>query len=102
VLSFTEALANELEGSGVIVTALCPGPTETEFQKDAGLEETRLFTGPLVSDARSVAVAGYEGMKHRRRIVIPGIGNKLLAQSVRFAPRRLVTAIARRIQEKRG
>ncbi len=101
VLSFTEALANELEGSGVVVTALCPGPTETEFQKDAGLEETPLFTGPLVSDARSVAVAGYGGMKHGRRIVIPGFGNKLLAQSVRFTPRRLVTAIARRIQEKK-
>ena len=101
VLSFSEAIANELEGSGVTVTALCPGPTETEFQKDAGLEETRLFTGPLVSDARSVARAGYEGMKRGRRIVIPGIGNKLLVQTVRFTPRRLVTAVARRIQGKR-
>ena len=101
VLSFSEAIANELEGSGVTVTALCPGPTETEFQKDAGLEETRLFTGPLVSDARSVARAGYEGMKRGHRIVIPGIGNKLLVQTVRFTPRRLVTAVARRIQGKR-
>jgi short-subunit dehydrogenase len=102
VLHFSEAIANELEGSGVTVTALCPGPTETEFQKDAGLEETRLFTGPLVTDARSVARAGYEGMKRGRRVVIPGLGNKLLAASVRLSPRRFVTAVARRIQEKRG
>lgn len=102
VLSFSEALANELAGTGVTVTALCPGPTETEFQKKAGLEGTRLFTGPLVSDARSIARAGYDGMKRGRRLVIPGLGNKILAQTVRLAPRRLVTAVARRIQEKRG
>jgi len=101
VLSFSEALANELEGSGVRVTALCPGPTETQFQKDAGLGETRLFKSPLLMDARSVARAGYEGMKKGKRIVIPGFGNKLLVQSERFAPRRLVAAIARKIQETR-
>jgi uncharacterized protein len=101
VLHFSEAIANELDGSGVTVTVLCPGPTETEFQKDAGLEETRLFTGPLVTDARSVARAGYEGMRKGHRIVIPGIGNKLLVQTVRLTPRRLVTTVARRIQEKR-
>ncbi len=101
VLSFSEALANELEGSGVTVTALCPGPTETEFQKDAGLEDTRLFQSPLVMDARAVARAGYEGMKKGKRVVIPGLGNKLLVQSERLTPRRLVTAIARKIQETR-
>ncbi len=102
VLSFSEALANELAGTGVSVTALCPGPTETEFQKKAGLEETRLFSGPLVSDARSIARAGYEGMRRGKRIVIPGLPNKILVQSVRVAPRRFVTAVARRIQEKRS
>ncbi len=102
VLSFSEALANELEGSGVTVTALCPGPTETEFQKDAGMEETRLFRSPLVMNATSVARAGYEGMRKGKRIVIPGLANKILAQTVRFTPRRLVTAVARRIQEKRS
>ena len=102
VLSFSEALANELDGTGVTVTALCPGPTITEFQKTAGLEQTRLFTGPLVMDAAAAARAGYEGMKRGKRIVIPGLPNKLLVQAVRVTPRRLVTAIARRIQEKRG
>jgi len=102
VLSFSEALANELSGSGVTVTALCPGPTETEFQKRAGLEGTRLFSGPLVSDARSIARAGYDAMKRGKTVAIPGLANKILAQSVRFAPRRMVTAIARKIQEKKG
>lgn len=102
VLSFSEALANELEGTGVTVTALCPGPTITEFQKTATLEQTRLFTGPLVMDAATAARAGYEGLKKGNRIVIPGLPNKLLVQAVRVTPRRLVTALARRIQEKRG
>jgi short-subunit dehydrogenase len=101
VLSFSEALANELAGSGVTVTALCPGPTETEFQKDAGLEETRLFQSPLLMDASSVARAGFDGMRKGKRVVIPGLGNKLLVQAERFTPRRLVTAIARKIQETR-
>jgi short-subunit dehydrogenase len=99
VLSFSEALANELSGSGVTVTALCPGPTDTGFQKDAGLEKTRLFSNPFVMDARSVARSGYTGMKAGKRIVIPGLFNRLLVQTVRFSPRRLVTAIARYIQE---
>ena len=102
VLSFSEALANETAGTGVTVTALCPGPTITEFQKAAGLEGTRLFRSPLVMDAARVARAGYEGMKRGRRVVVPGIRNALLVQSVRFGTRRLVTAITRRFQEGRG
>ena len=102
VLSFSEALAEELAGTGVSVTALCPGPTVTEFQEGAGIEDTWLFRGPLVMDARSVARAGWAGARRRKRIVVPGLGNKLLKESVRFSPRRLVTAVARRIQKKRS
>ena len=101
VLSFTEALANEVAAHGVVVTALCPGPTDTEFQKEAGLEETHLFRSPFVQDARSVARAGYSGLAAGKRIVIPGFANQTLAQGVRFAPRRLVTAIARWFQEQK-
>ena len=101
VLSFSEAIANETEGTGVTVTALCPGPTITEFQKKAGMGQTRLFNSPLVQDARTAAQAGYDGMKRGRRVVVPGIANKVLTQGVRLAPRRLVTAIARRLQETR-
>jgi len=102
VLSFSEAIANELDGTGVTVTTLCPGPTETEFQKRAGLEKTALFRGPLVMDARSVAQAGYDGMQKGKRLVIPGVMNRVMVQALRVSPRRLVTAITRRIQETRG
>jgi len=101
VLSFSEAIASEVAGSGVTVTALCPGPTRTEFGKAAGMLETRLFRSPLVRDARSVAEAGYLGMKRGRRVVIPGIGNWILAEAVRFTPRRLVTAVSLAVQRTR-
>ena len=102
VLSFSEALANEVARTGVTVTALCPGPTRTEFQTAAGVAETRLFHSPLVSDARTVARVGYRGMLRGKRVVIPGVGNKVLVLAERVTPRRLVTAITRRVQETRG
>jgi short-subunit dehydrogenase len=101
VLSFSEALSNETAGTGVTVTALCPGPTITDFQKKAGIGQTRLFRTRLVQDAPTAAKAGYEGMKRGRRVVVPGIANKIFAQGARLAPRRLVTAMTRRIQETR-
>jgi len=102
VLSLSEALANETAGSGVTVTALCPGPTLTEFQKQAGVDKTRLFAGPLVSDARTVALFGYRAMQRGKRVAIPGMANRLLVAAERVTPRRLVTAVARRIQESRA
>jgi short-subunit dehydrogenase len=101
VLSFSEALANETAGTGVTVTALCPGPTITEFQKRAGLELTRLFKSPLVMDAPTVARAGYDGMMRGKRVVVPGAANRTLVQALRVTPRKIVTAIARRIQESK-
>ena len=98
VVSFSEALAEELAGTGVSVTTLCPGPTATGFQARAGMEGVRLFRGPFVMDAPSVARAGYTALMRGQRLVVPGVGNKLLMESVRFAPRRLVTRIARLIQ----
>jgi short-subunit dehydrogenase len=102
VLSFSEALANELAGTGVTVTALCPGPTITEFQKQAGMGKTLLFHSPLVMKAPEVGRAGYEGMMRGKTLVIPGIANLALVEALRVTPRRLVTAIARRIQETRS
>jgi uncharacterized protein len=101
VLSFSEALASETAGSGVTVTALCPGPVATEFQKRAGTEKGTLVTGPLAVPARAVAEAGYEGMLRGEPLVIPGLGNRAIVQALRLSPRRLVTAISRRLQEKR-
>jgi|SRR5271165_2603733 len=99
VLHFSEAIANELKGSGVTVTALCPGPTTTGFQDRAALSEARLMRMGSMS-AKAVAEIGYRGLMAGRTIVIPGLRNRVMAQSVRFSPRKLVTAIARKLQEK--
>ncbi len=99
VLSFSEALAEELQGTGVSVTALCPGPTRSEFQATAEMEDSRLAQNFLM-DARPVAEAAYEGTMTGRRIVIPGVLNKLSAQAHRFVPRRLMTKITRQVQAR--
>ena len=101
VLWFTEALAEELRGTGVTATALCPGPTLTGFQERAGLADVPLLRGPLVLDPATVARAGWEGAKRGKRVVIPGLANRILAQGARLYPRSLATKIARRLQEKR-
>jgi short-subunit dehydrogenase len=102
VISFSEALAEELSGTGVTVTALCPGPTATGFQRRAGLEGSKLFSGMLqVADAAAVARAGYEGFRAGKRIVIPGLINKVGVQSIRVSPRALITRMVKRMQERR-
>ena len=101
VLSFSEALANELKGTGVTVTALCPGPTKTDFQKRAAIEGTRLVRGGLMMDAETVAKAGYRGLMDGKAVVVPGLKNKVIAFSVRLTPRNLVTRIVRSVQENK-
>jgi short-subunit dehydrogenase len=102
VLSFSEALAAELAGSGVTVTCLCPGPTATEFQGRAGLDELGLFRSRLLrlAPAESVARAGWRGMLRGSRLVVPGLGNKLGVQVQRLMPRRLAPAVVARLQRK--
>src|SRR5207248_3848812 len=93
VLSLSEALAEELSGTGVTVTCLCPGVTDTEFHAVAGTDAQPLTRTPLSMSAESVAEAGYRGMVHGRRVVIPGLHNKIGAQSIRVTPRGLVLKI---------
>jgi short-subunit dehydrogenase len=99
VLLLSEALANELAGTGVTVSTLCPGPTTTGFQKRAQMEESRLVRGPMM-DAGSVAHIGYSGLMRNKSIIIPGLVNKIGVFSVRLMPRRLVTGIVRRVMGK--
>jgi uncharacterized protein len=101
VLSFSEALAEELRNTGVTVTALCPGPTETAFADVAQMTNSRLFKTFGVADAESVAEYGYDAMMHGKRMAIPGIRNKIVAQANRFAPRALSARLARLAQESR-
>src|SRR3989338_4501146 len=100
VLSFSEALANELRGTGVTVTALCPGPTRTNFQQRAGIGDTPLMRA-RVAGAASVARAGYRGLMAGTAVVIPGARNRLLVFAVKHLPRPLVIQAVRKIQEKR-
>lgn len=102
VLSFSEAIANELSGTGVTVTALCPGPTASEFQVRANIQETRLIKSKLLGfmNAEEVARIGYQGLMRGKRLVIPGLMNKLGVQGTRMSPRRVSTQIARLLQER--
>ncbi len=101
VLSFSEALAEELAARGVHVSTLCPGPVPTEFQKRAGLEGTVMSSNPLMVEANVVAREAYEGLMKGKRLIIPGWGNKIGVQGQRFAPRRLVIKIAAALQKKK-
>jgi len=101
VIMFSEAIANELKGTGITVTCLCPGATATRFAGRARMEESRLFKMGAMKSA-DVAQAGYKGMLAGKTMVIPGFINKTLAMSVRFSPRKLVTAISRSLQERAG
>ncbi|MBZ5609654.1 MAG: SDR family oxidoreductase [Acidobacteriia bacterium] len=100
LLSFSEAIGNELEGSGVTVTALCPGPTATEFQERSKIQNAALVKDRKIMDARTVAEAGYRALMAGKPVVIPGVMNKLLAQSIRVSPRSMVTKIVRKLQEE--
>jgi uncharacterized protein len=100
VISFSEALANELQNSGVSVTCFCPGATHTGFATRAGNDRSRLFKQMGAMPADKVALDGYRALMEGRTLAISGFHNWLAAESTRFAPRKLVTAISRWISEK--
>jgi uncharacterized protein len=97
VLSFSEALANELQGTNVNVSVLCPGATETGFSNRAQLQESKLFQSGVMN-VKEVVEVGFHGLLSKETIIIPGMKNKLLANSVRFMPRKMVTRIVRNVQ----
>ncbi|WP_175990434.1 SDR family oxidoreductase [Bacillus sp. Marseille-Q1617] len=100
VLSLSEALANEWEEYGVQVMALCPGATKTGFSDAAELQESRLFQSGVMT-VEEVVEEAYKQMAHQKKVVIiPGMKNRVLAGSIRFMPRKLVTKIVRKVQER--
>ncbi len=101
VLLFSEAIAEEVRGTGVTVTALCPGPTATGFAEVAGMESSRLFNLTKPMSSQAVARYGLSAMERGKRVAIPGVMNKLMTQSLRISPRRVVTTIVRKLQESR-
>ncbi len=95
VRSFSEALGEEMLGSGVTVTTLCPGATDTEFAKRAQIENIRLFQGRKMT-AEAVAKIGYQALMGGKRTVIAGIENKLQVFSTHFASNSMVTRMVKK------
>lgn len=98
VLSFSEALAEEFRGTGVSVTALCPGITDTGFDERANTANVRMHWGGSMS-AQQVAEIGFKALKRGTPVVVPGLFNWLLAFSIRLSPRWLVRRISRMMME---
>ena len=101
VLSFSQALANELEDSGITVTALCPGPTESGFHQAVSMEASGLVKNRSLPTSRDVAVYGYQAMMRGKAVAIHGRVNWLLANASRLFPRKLVTRVVRMISEQK-
>lgn len=97
VLSFSEALAYEMRNSGVTVTTLCPGPTETGFVDAADMQDSKLFKLRKPATSEAVARQGYKKMLKGQRVTIQGTMNWLMAQSNRFSPRGLVLVMVDKI-----
>jgi uncharacterized protein len=102
VLSFGRAIAYELRRSGVTVTTLCPGATETEFAHVANLDGAALFDGPVpIMSAADVARQGYRAMKAGRPVLVTGFLNRLVALSTRFTPTALLLPIHSELVRRR-
>jgi short-subunit dehydrogenase len=99
VLSFSDAIAEEVQGTGVSVTALVPGPTATNFAAAAGNENSRLFRSGAVMSAAAVARIGYDGLMAGKRVAIAGLSNKLTVLSTRVAPRTMLAKITRGLNQ---
>jgi short-subunit dehydrogenase len=100
VLSFSEAIDNEVRDKGITVTALCPGATESGFQAAAAMEESALVKGKKLPSAKDVAEYGYKAMMKGKTVAIHGLKNYILANSVRLMPRSMVVKVTRQIQDK--
>jgi short-subunit dehydrogenase len=100
VLSFTEALRQELSSRGVRVTALCPGPVSTEFQERAGFQPG-FDSAVLNVSSREVAEQGYAGLMANKRLVLPGFGIKIMPFLLRLFPRGFILAAVGRFQMRR-
>jgi short-subunit dehydrogenase len=97
VLSYSQAMGGDLHGTGVTVTALCPGPTRSEFFGVAGLADAvDKLPGWMVATPADVARAGVDGLEAGRTVVIPGVANKLSALGGHLTPRRVLVPALRR------
>ena len=101
VLSFSEAVRNEVRKTGINISVLCPGPVETEFEKSSELTKSKLFSTLKPVTAKEVAEAGYKGLMENRAVIIPGFLNRVAVTAGTFVPTGIKVNIARKIQEKK-
>lgn len=101
VLSFSEALHEEVREHGVRVAALCPGPTRTEFADIAGMRDSELFKR-FASPSDAVVRDGLAALEHNQAVKISGALNAIMAESIRFTPRTLARRIAGGMQKARS
>ena len=106
VQSFTEAVReevrNDVRGKNIRISALCPGPTDTGFEKSSNLEESSLFERLKVMTAKKVAEIGYKEFQKGKAVIIPGIFNRIAVFGIRFLSRKFVVKMARKLQEKKN
>lgn len=101
VLHFSEGIAEELKDSGVTVTALCPGPTHSGFQKAANLGNVPLFEKMKVPSSKAVAEYGYKAMQKGKIVAVHGLLNAIVSASVGLAPRFMARKMAMKLQENK-
>ena len=99
VLSFTEALREEMKKTGIKICTLCPGPTLTEFEKSSNADKKGLFSSLKLMTAEKVARKAYKDFEKGENIIIPGILNKILVYAIKILPGKLLTFISMKIQE---
>lgn len=99
VLHFSEAIAQELKGSGVTVTALCPGPTQSQFMDVSGMAQSKLVKGRKLPTSKQVAEYGYKAMMRGQHVAVHGWGNFVLSVLPRLFPRRLTNWVVGLIQK---
>jgi uncharacterized protein len=102
VLALSEGLSEELAGTGVTVTALCPGPVETGFQTQAAMQDSKLLSNNPSSMMTSAEVAkqGIAALERGQRVVIPGFMNQILALMPRLVPRAFVPGMVKNAQAR--
>jgi len=100
VLIFSESIANELQGTGVTVTGLCPGPTESGFQATANQENARFLRMKKLPTAEQVARYGYQAMIKGQAVAVHGVTNKVFAFMTRILPRTMQARIVRSLHAK--
>lgn len=98
VLSLSEALSEECRGTGVTVTALCPGPTNSEFGSVSGMANSRLFRTIKRMSSAEVADVGWTAFRRGKRVVVPGWQNRLSSAVTRFGPRAFLLPVVRHLQ----